>query len=122
MGKLVPDDDLPTGLTYSQVGPVPAEDLPQQFQGTPIGLAAFPEAMRAEMAAQPWLTRQFVGAGTALGNIVERAKQITGNEDRAGIIANRVMAQEAPLGAIAGNAALYATLGRVPGVNTIAGA
>jgi hypothetical protein len=88
----------------------------------PIGIDAFPESVRTEMQAQPWATQQIIGAGTALGSIIERAKQIAGREDRANIIGNRVMAQEAPLGAVAGNAAMYAPLSMIPGANTVAGA
>lgn len=110
-------------LDYAGVGAQKTDRPPAEKRGLPLGIEAFPEAMRAEMHAQPWLTRQYVGAGTALGNIIERAKQITGNEDRAGILANRVMAQEAPLGAVAGNAAMYALPTRyLPGANTVTGA
>lgn len=86
-----------------------------------IGKDAFPDALRETLRETDWGTRNIAGAGTALRNVWEGGKQLfgLGNEDN--IRNQRIIADEAPVGAIAGNIATYAPLALVPGANTIAG-
>ena len=86
-----------------------------------IGKDAFPDTLRETLRGADWGTRNIAGAGTALANVWEGGKQLfgLGNEDN--IRNQRIIADEAPVGAIAGNIATYAPLALVPGANTIAG-
>lgn len=86
-----------------------------------IGKDAFPDTLRETLRGTDWGTRNIAGAGTALANVWEGGKQLfgLGNEDN--IRNQRIIADEAPVGAIAGNIATYAPLALVPGANTIAG-
>lgn len=71
-----------------------------------IGADAFPDILKQELQSANWLTRNIAGAGTALSNIYEGAKQFVGAGDANKIAANKIIEQEAPVGAFAGNAAL----------------
>lgn len=86
-----------------------------------IGKEAFGDTLREVLQGTDWGTRNIAGAGTALSNLWEGGKQIMGMGDEDRIAANRIMAEEAPVGAIAGNVAAFAPAALIPGVNTIAG-
>jgi hypothetical protein len=92
---------------------------PQQVK---IGQAGFGDALRETLGEQSWLGRNLAGAGTAASNLWEGAKQIAGKGDDQRIQANRIMAEEAPVGALAGNVAMLAPTAMIPGANTVAGA
>lgn len=103
-----------------------AGEIRKMRAGTPtapvkIGKDAFPDTLRETLRGTDWGTRNIAGAGTALANVWEGGKQLfgLGNEDN--IRNQRIIADEAPVGAIAGNIATYAPLALVPGANTIAG-
>jgi len=87
-----------------------------------IGAAGFGDALRQTLGEASWGARNLASAGTALSNLWEGGKQILGKGDPQAIEANRIMAQEAPVGSIAGNMALLAPTALVPGANTVAGA
>ena len=88
-----------------------------------IGKDAFADTLREEMQNAGWLERNLAGAGTALSNLYEGAKQVLGGEgDKQRIQANRIMAEEAPVGAIAGNVAMFAPTVMIPGAATLRGA
>ncbi len=89
-----------------------------------IGMDAFPDTLRETLQNTDWGTRNIAGAGTALTNLYEGGKQLVkGSElfnlltnsrmakpsDGAGLSqqsqADRIIADEAPVGAIAGNIA-----------------
>lgn len=120
---------------YSQYFPdsgAPSQDysgyFPQQSQTNSlppkpavVGREGFVQAIKDEMALRSWPERQIIGAGTALGNLIERGKQVIGKGDPQAIEANRVMAAEAPVGAIGGNLALFAPTAMIPGANTYTG-
>jgi hypothetical protein len=93
-------------------------------QPVKIGMDAFPDTLRETLQNTDWGTRNIAGAGTALTNLYEGGKQLVkGSElynlvtkgrmakpsDGAGLSqqsqADRIIADEAPVGAIAGNIA-----------------
>lgn len=86
-----------------------------------IGRDAFADTLRETLRETDWGTRNIAGAGTALANLWEGGKQLFGLGDAQNIENQRIIAQEAPVGAIAGNLATYAPLALVPGANTVAG-
>lgn len=94
----------------------------QPVQPVKVGKEGFGDAMREVVGNEGWLGRNLAGAGTALTNLWEGAKQIAGKGDDTAIEGNRIMAQEAPVGALAGNLAALAPTALVPGANTVAGA
>lgn len=103
-----------------------AGEIRKMRAGTPaapvkIGKDAFPDTLRETLRGANWGTRNIAGAGTALANVWEGGKQLfgLGNEDN--IRNQRIIAEEAPVGAIAGNIATYAPLALVPGANTVLG-
>lgn len=73
-----------------------------------IGKDAFGDTFREELKAQPWGIQQIVGAGTALGNLVEGAKQFAFKGNEQNIEANKIMEQNAPVASFIGNASLAA--------------
>lgn len=95
----------------------------KQSQSAPvkIGADAFPDTLRQTLREADWGTRNIAGAGTALRNVWEGGKQLFGLGDPAAIEQQRIIADEAPIGAIAGNLATYAPLALVPGANTVIG-
>lgn len=101
---------------YRQDQPAPAQEKPAI-----IGKAGLNDALREVLQSTDWGTRNIAGAGTAMSNLWEGIKQRIGMGDPERIAQNRVIAEEAPVGAIAGNVATYAPLAMVPGANTIAG-
>lgn len=98
------------------------EDKPTRWQDAPIvgagdtaptepvkiGKDAFPDALREVLRETDWGTRNIAGAGTALSNLSQGLKQFVGMEDQGKIQANRIIRDEAPVGAIAGDIALTA--------------
>jgi hypothetical protein len=109
------------------------------------------DATRAALQEESWLSRNLKGAATAPSNLYEGAKQLyseltnpqeyinprTGETssmpvqgyqalprqqyDTSKIKQNRIIAEEAPVGAIAGNIATAAPLAFIPGANRTAG-
>lgn len=73
-----------------------------------IGADAFPDFLKQELANADWGTRNLAGFGTALSNLWEGTKQFVGKGDAQQIQANKIISDSAPLGALAGNAALTA--------------
>lgn len=86
-----------------------------------IGKDAFPDTLRKTLQEADWGTRNIAGAGTALANLYEGGKQLFGFGNEDNIKNQRIIAEEAPVGAIAGNVAAFAPLAFVPGANTVAG-
>lgn len=99
--------------THSSGGPA---------QPMKIGREAFADALRKTLREESWASRNLAGAGTAISNLWQRAKQLAGQGNPGAIEANRIIAEEAPVGAIAGNAALFAPTAMVPGLNSYTGA
>ena len=103
-----------------------AGEIRKMRAGTPaapvkIGKDAFPDTLRETLRGANWGTRNIAGAGTALANVWEGGKQLFGPGNEDNIRNQRIIAEEAPVGAIAGNIATYAPLALVPGANTVLG-
>jgi hypothetical protein len=99
------------------------------------------DILREQLRAEPWLQRNIKGAMTAPSNLLEGVKQgayelthaknpldVTTRGipqkgyDTSKISENRIIASEAPLGALAGNVATYAPLAFAPGAQSATGA
>jgi hypothetical protein len=99
------------------------------------------DILREQLRAEPWLQRNIKGAMTAPSNLLEGIKQgayelihaknpldVTTRGipqkgyDTSKISENRIIASEAPLGALAGNVATYAPLAFAPGAQNATGA
>lgn len=82
---------------------------------TPIDISPnMGKAMREEMAGRSWLENNLAAAGNALRGPYEGVKQLLGVGDKQNAEAVRTIDQEAPVGSIAGNVALFA----LPGMQT----
>lgn len=73
-----------------------------------IGKDAFADTLREELNNADWLTRNIAGAGTALSNLYQGAKQFIGKGDAQAIENNKIIEEAAPVGSFLGNAALTA--------------
>lgn len=82
----------------------------------------FTDALKTELQNAGWAGRNLAGAGTAVSNLWEGAKQLVGQGDPERIQANKTIAASAPVGAIAGNVAMLAPTALIPGANTLTGA
>lgn len=111
---------------YSQTGQ--AAGPWQEYQsGTPstpmnIGREAFADTLREELAGTDWLTRNIAGAGSAAVQAWEGLKGLAGRTDPRQVEEQRIIAESAPIGNIAGNVALLAPTMAIPGAATIPGA
>jgi hypothetical protein len=122
----------PDGTVYRVTGPEGAteQDALAQVQGQhapapkaiKVGKEGFGDALREVLGNESWLGRNLAGAGTAPASLWQGAKQLIGKPDDTAIEANRIMAEEAPVGAFAGNLAMLAPTAMIPGANTVAGA
>lgn len=137
MGKMLEFDDAQTGKALQF-------DNSQQPAFTPkkIGAEAFADNLREVLAGTDWGPRNLAGAGSALvsgleglgiGSQFVNALNATSNALTGGslptntnrnsnIAAQKVIAEEAPIGNIAGNVAMLAPTAFIPGANTVAGA
>lgn len=70
-----------------------------------MGAESFPDQLRQELQDAGWGTRNIAGAGTALSNLWEGTKQFVGQGDQQRIEANKIIRNEAPIGAFAGDVA-----------------
>lgn len=107
--------EVPDGTTPEQAQAMIAAELPKvgavgtaPTEPVKIGKDAFPDALREVLRWTDWGTRNIAGAGTALSNLGQGLKQFVGMEDQGKIAANRIIRDEAPVGAIAGDVALTA--------------
>lgn len=104
--------EVPDGTSPEQAQSMMEAHFKPQESATPvkqtIGKEGFGDALRETLRETDWGTRNVAGAGTALSDIYQGAKQFVGLGDEQAIEANKIIADEAPLGAFAGNAALTA--------------
>lgn len=87
-----------------------------------IGADSFGDTVRDEMRNRDWATRNIIGAGSAVTSAWEGLKGLVGQADPAQVAATRIMAQEAPVGRIAGEVAMLAPTLAIPGATTARGA
>lgn len=104
--------EVPEGTTPEQAQEMMVSAMPKSTieptSPVKIGKDAFPDALRQTLNETDWGTRNIAGAGTALSNLWEGAKQFVGKGNQQQIEANKIIEQEAPVGAFTGNAALTA--------------
>lgn len=84
------------------------DSVGQTVKPRPMGKDAQADFLKQALAEADWGTRNIAGAGTALSNLWEGAKQLVGKGDADQIAANKIIEQAAPVGSIAGNVALAA--------------
>lgn len=86
------------------------DPAPSAPQGKPvkIGADAFPDTLRQVLKEADWGTRNLAGAGTALTNLWEGTKQLVGQSNQDNIRNQKIIREEAPVGAFLGDAALTA--------------
>lgn len=70
------------------------------------GMGNFKDALKQTLAETDPGTRFVAGVGVAASDLIERAKQLFGKENRSQIEANKIIAKESPVGAFAGDALL----------------
>lgn len=111
----VPLDDLPDEVlepSAASFSRVPDSDLPDelvtQFQPTKLGQDAFADYLREELANQNWITRNVAGAGSSIAQAYEGLKDIFNKADESNLANQRVISEEAPVGALVGEVAKYA--------------
>lgn len=109
-GASVPDAPKDEWAALSEKHGSPAVSPSEQAPAKPIkiGKEAFADQLRSELRNADWMTRNLAGFGTAASNVWEGAKQFAGRGDEGKIAANRIIEQEAPAGAIAGNISMAA--------------
>ena len=103
------------GFDISTARPVITEPLK-------IGKDAFPDILREELKNAGWLGRNLAGAGSAVVNAYEGLKGLVGKTDPDQVEAQKIIAESAPVGNIAGGVAMLAPTALIPGANTLAGA
>lgn len=87
-----------------------------------IGKEAFGDTLRETLRNTDWLTRNIAGAGSAVVNAAEGIKGLVGKTDADQVANQKIIADEAPVGNIAGNVAMLAPTALIPGANTVTGA
>lgn len=103
--------EVPDGTTPEQAQAMIQESMAtEQPKTSPvkIGKDAFADTLKQTLQDAPWGVRNIAGAGTALSNLWEGAKQFVGKGDQQAIEANKIIEQSAPIGSIAGNVAATA--------------
>lgn len=80
-----------------------------------IGAQNFADAMKAELEGADPFKKGIAAFGVGASDLVQRIKQLFGSEDRSTIEANKMIRQESPLTAVAGDLAMTAIpLSKVP--------
>lgn len=115
------------GSLYEELyGQPQPKGLAEQLYGTQapikIGADALGDTVRDEMRNKDWATRNIIGAGSAVTSAWEGLKGLVGQSDPSQVAATRAMAQEAPVGRIAGEVAMLAPTLAIPGASTVRGA
>lgn len=95
------DDEIVSAIKMNEASRAPSAPVK-------IGQDAWADTLRSELRGADWGTRNAAGAGTALSNAWEGVKQFVGKGSQQNIENNKIIAQEAPVGSIAGNVALTA--------------
>lgn len=108
-------------------GPVWANDPVVGGKGSApikIGAESFPDQLRQELENAGWAGRNLAGMGSAVVNAYQGLKgAIPGLEsDPNQVRDQKIIADSAPVGNIAGNVAMLAPTALIPGANTVTGA
>lgn len=86
----------------------PFDRFDQKAAPMKLGGDNFGDVLRGELKNADWGTRNIAGFGTALSDIYEGTKQFFGAGDKQQIEANKIIADEAPAGAMTGTMAATA--------------
>jgi len=106
--------EVPEGTTPEQAQAMIQAELPKVSPHdtaqapAKIGRDAFPDTLRQVLRETDWGTRNIAGAGTALTNLWEGAKQLVGQSNQDNIRNQRIIREEAPVGAIGGDVLMTA--------------
>lgn len=87
-----------------------------------IGKEGMGDALKQTLAGTDWITRNAAGAGSAVVNAYEGLKGLGGKSDADQVANQKIIAESAPVGNIAGNVAMLAPTALIPGANTFTGA
>ena len=87
-----------------------------------IGKEGLGDSLREVLRDTDWLTRNIAGAGSAVVNAAEGVKGLFGKTDADQVANQKIIADAAPVGNIAGNVAMLAPTALIPGANTVTGA
>lgn len=100
------------------------EEIQSIFANGPLklGKEALADALRQTLQEAGWINRNIAGAGSAVVNAYEGVKGLFGKTDADQVANQKIIADSAPVGNIAGNVALLAPTALIPGANTVAGA
>jgi len=86
-----------------------------------IGKAGFQDALRQTLESAGWGARNLAGMGSAAVSAWEGVKGISGKTDPEQLANQRIIAESAPVGNIAGNVAMFAPTAAIPGANSLIG-
>ena len=89
-----------------------------------LGQEGFADSLRQVLRGTDWGTRNIAGAGSAVASAWEGLKGLVPGvgSDQQNVANQKVIAEEAPIGNIAGNVAMLAPTAFIPGANTVTGA
>lgn len=87
-----------------------------------IGKEGFKDTLKQTLKDTDWITRNAAGAGSAVVNAWEGIKGLVGQTDQNQVDNQKIIADSAPVGNIAGNVAMLAPTALIPGANTLTGA
>lgn len=100
--------EFPDEMSDDQISTAIKRNLSMNQVAPKTGKDAMPDFLREEMNNASPFIRNLAGAGTALSDLWEGAKQLVGKGNAEQIGYNKVMGDEAPVGKFVGNAALTA--------------
>jgi len=103
---------------WEQFGASPAKETAEPLK---IGKAGFQDALRQTLESAGWGARNLAGMGSAAVSAWEGVKGIAGKTDPEQLANQRIIAESAPVGNIAGNVAMFAPTAAIPGANSLAG-
>lgn len=97
------------------------QSVPRDQTPAVIGAAGLPAALKEVLAKTDWRTRNIAGAGAAVSSAMEGIKGLFGKTNAQNVQNQKIIAQSAPVGNIAGNIAMLAPTALIPGANTLVG-
>lgn len=86
-----------------------------------LGKEGFADSLRQTLAETDWGTRNIAGMGSAAVSAWEGIKGMAGKSDPEQVANQKIIAESAPIGNLAGNMAILAPTALIPGVNTVTG-
>ena len=87
-----------------------------------IGKEGFADSLKKTLDEAGWINRNIAGAGSAVVNAAEGIKGLFGKSNPDQVANQKIIAESAPVGNLAGNMAMLAPTALIPGANTVTGA